>query len=215
MDLWCWRGDGLAVTQLNGSVDHSCHCFEFMEYHDHAETFVPEFSKQLRQGCLSIQVDSGERLVHHQQLRLSGQGPCEQRPLLLPTGQWGEGPTGPVVQVYAFQCLSDNFPVGLVGTSQQPVMRQPSRGNHFLRCGALYFQRGMLRDVPYAMPFAELPDRRPEQTHLTLLERGQRYQGTKQCRLPGAIRARDSHDLVSSDAQSDIPENRQATERKH
>jgi len=100
-----------------------------------------------------------------------GQTRGKQRPLLLPAGQWGEGPAGLVVQVYAFQCLSDNFPVGLVGTSQQPVMRQRSRGNHLLRCGALHFQRGVLRDVPYVMSFAELPDRHPEQTYLTLLER--------------------------------------------
>ncbi len=195
----------LAVVHDDAAGDQRLQRAELVRDQQHGAAAGDELAQRAGERGLARRVDPGRRLVEHQQLGAAGQGPGDQRALLLAAGQAGHRVAGAVGQPDLLEGGRHGGPVGGPRRAEDAPTGDQAGPDHL---GHRRRHAGTgadpLRHVPDPLPsfeaaVAEQGDRAGAQRH-------QPQDRPDQRRLAGAVGAQDRDHVAALDAQRDAPQ---------
>ena len=137
---------------------------------------------------LVSQVDPGGRLVEEEQLRLPGQRPSDQHPLLLAAGELGDAVAGAVEESHHLEGVPYRCAVGGTERTQQAATGQTAGGDDLPHRGRdAGGGPAPLGHVAHAGPAVEALEVGVEEPQLSRGQRAQPDQGAHQGGLPGPV----------------------------
>ena len=202
------------VAHDDRAVDERRHRAELVgDQHDRGAP-DREGLERVGEHLLVGQVDTGGRLVEEEQLRLAGQSPGDQDPLLLSTGERRDAVAGPVRQSDDLERLVDGGSVATTERPQQPSVRE-SPGRDDLPDRRRYAGAGAaaLGDEADAPPVVEVLERRAEEAERPGRQRPEPGQRPHQRGLAGAVGSHQRHELTGAHRQVDPAQDRPAGDR--
>ena len=190
--------------QAHDPADDSLQGGQLVGDDEHRRAAVDEPAEHPGQGLLAGVVDARRRLVHDEDLRLTGEGPGDEHSALLSAGEGGHLLPGPIGEPHVLDRPADDGAVLRRGRSPPGAVGQPADlddlGDRRAHRGG---QRVPLGDVPDPGVLGEPLPRRAEQLHPSALLRREAEDAADERGLPRAVRSEQRDDLTPVELQVD------------
>ena len=160
-----------AVAQHRGTVDQRGEGAQLVQDEQDGGAVGDQLAQCLGEHRLAVQVHSGKRLVHDQELGFTGQRAGDQHTLVLAAGEGVDGVLGTARHTDQLQGSAHGRPV-LAAQGAQPRTREAPGGDHLAhRGGDASGGGGALRHVADAAPVAEAGEGGAEEFEVAAGER--------------------------------------------
>ena len=164
-----------------------------------------EVHERIPESPLGLRVHPGDRFVKDQELRLAGERPGDERPLLLPRRQLVQGTAGELHQVNRLEGVADLLPVGPPDGAPPPTTGEAPGSDDLLDRGRdLRCENRPLRDVPQTPGLPQPPRELAEKAHHAVRRQQRSEEHAEQCGLARAIGAHQGHELSGPDRDGDV-----------
>jgi len=165
---------------------------------------VDEVHERVAKEPLRLGVDTRDRLVEHEELRLAGEGLGDQRPLTLPPGELRELAMAVCAQCDRIERVVDRPAIGRPWPSPPGTSGKPAGGDRLLdRRGEVGGELAPLGHVAEPASLTEATGRGTEQLDSAVAQREQAEEQAQQRRLARAIGAHQGDELAGRDREVD------------
>ena len=204
-----WAVEDDRAPHEHKSLDVVLHGSELMrDVEDRGAELRVQPSEERRERFLRLGVDTGRRLIEHEDRRLAGERLCDERPLLHPSRQRPNRRICNVTEPHALDSLGHELPIPTPQGTEEPSSREAAGGNHFAH---------RRRSVPAKLrALREIPERAAPREAMggLAIERRGSFRRTLEAehdpdegRLPAPVGSCDRDELAFGDAQVDPFEN--------
>ena len=197
------------LLQHDHTVEIEGDCRQLMGDEEHSRTVVvDQMHDRIAEPSLRLTVDSGDRLVEDEQVRLPRERARDEGALLLADGELVKGRIGKRSETHGFERVLSG--IAILGAEPAPpaALAKPACGDELSGSrGDLARKRRALRDITQTPPLVEVRRCRAEQRNAAQARRQRSEQNLEQGRLPRTIGPNQRDELTRVNDQRDIIEN--------